>query len=66
MKDILEKIYNDGDDIFEKDFDDDKDILKEVFDDGDDIFESIYDDAKDILQKSVSKVFQGCFKGVQN
>ena len=38
---ILEKVYDDGDDIFEEDSDEDKDILEEVFDDGDDIFESI-------------------------
>ena len=37
-KDILEEVYDDGDDIFEKVSDDVKDILEEVYDDGDDIF----------------------------
>ena len=39
MKDILEKVSDDADDIFEKVSDGDKDIIEELFDDGDDIFE---------------------------
>ena len=52
-KDILEKVYNDGEDIFEKYSDDDKDreILEEVFNDRDRL-------------KFVSRVFYVSFKGV--
>ena len=66
---VLEKVYEDGDDIFEEDSNEEKDILEEVFDDGDDIFESILMVLKTYLRKflsmkGVSRVFQGCFKGV--
>ena len=37
VKDILEKVSDDNDDIFEKVSDNIKDILEKVFDDGDDI-----------------------------
>ena len=50
-KNILEKVSDDGDDIFEKVSDDAKDILEKVSDDCDDIFEKVSDDAKDILEK---------------
>ena len=46
---ILEKVSDDGDDIFEKVSDDAKDILEKVSDHGDDIFEKVSGDAKDIL-----------------
>ena len=51
LKEILEKVYDDGDDIFENYSDEKKDILEEVFNDGDHIFENIFDDAKDMLEK---------------
>ena len=50
-KDILGKVFDEGEDIFENDSDENKDILEEVFNDGDHIFESIFDDAKDMLEK---------------
>ena len=51
VKDILEEVYDDGDDIYDKLSDDAKDILEKVYDDGDDIFEEDSDENKDILEE---------------
>ena len=44
VKDILEKVYDDGDDLFKKVLDDVKDILEKLSDDCNDTFETVFDD----------------------
>ena len=41
---LLEKVYDDGDNIFKKVLDDVKDILEKLSDDCNDTFETVFDD----------------------
>ena len=62
FKDILEKVLDYGDEIFQKVSDDTKDILEEVYYDSDDISEKVSNNAKDIIDDQANNCLLHFYK----